>query len=285
LSPSIRNFLLILIIFLEKKAMLSFVIYLGVILLISILFGNYINQRLQDQNHKIVTLASILTTLTKEFQHFKNGKPEVEKETTIKETTLKETTFKEELQPQPQNLELLIVSDDEEDEEDDEDDDDNNFSLDKSLTSENMKIIQFMNAALNDMNTTAMFYTLECSDNFTRDDNFTSSDNKISNNVEQLEDDVDTAISGDDVNGDGDAVNVDAVNVDEYEDDVDNGDVANDVNDNNGDDEIDYKKLNVDQLRKLVQEKQLTSKSSKMKKNDLITLLSEADKNKPLEKE
>ena len=51
--------------------MLNCLIYLGVSLLVLGLFGNYILQRIEDQNHKVVTLASIVTSITAELQTLK----------------------------------------------------------------------------------------------------------------------------------------------------------------------------------------------------------------------
>ncbi|NBR15958.1 MAG: hypothetical protein EBU01_15485, partial [Crocinitomicaceae bacterium] len=99
--------------------MFTNILYLGIIILVLVLFGNYIHQRLEDQNHKIVTLASIVTTLTGEIQQLKS-QPQIQVQEQTKLAILESVEIKQE---KFDNNALICVSDDEIDEDEDDDDD------------------------------------------------------------------------------------------------------------------------------------------------------------------
>jgi len=231
--------------------MFTNILYLGIIILVLVLFGNYIHQRLEDQNHKIVTLASIVTTLTGEIQQLKS-QPQIQVQEQTKPAILESVEIKQE---KFDNNALICVSDDEideveddeeddddeEDEDDEEDDNDDLRLIDSDIVTcqdlnqdeDCIKIINMMNSLLGGgvgggvCSETQIFFTTTS----TPEEPTVVEENR----VEQL-----------------DEVNTEIICAGK---------------------ESEYSKLTVDQLRKIVAEKQLSNKPSKLKKTELLQLL------------
>ena len=318
--------------------MLNFVIYLGLTILLLVLFGNYMNQRIEDQNHKIVTLASILTTLTTEIQILRSSSQPTTTATTTASTTEIGPSYKKSSPEQtPEsfyqasqdilrphfsfgssssgNIELVIVSDDENDDNDDDDennleiidsnnDDDNDDDNDNdnddddeddddennddkanqlllcmtndfnnnNCDNNHFKIIDFMAAAMNSMDPyeNSLICSIECNQFPFKKTHSTHSKNIIEE-VEELTDSNNNNLLEIENENDEENVENENQNVAEKENSKPTKEIEIEVV------EKEYKKMTVEQLRKLVVEKQLSLKPSKLKKNELLNLLSEAN--------
>jgi len=212
--------------------MMNSLIYLGIVLLVLGLFGNFILTRLNDQNTKIVTLANIITSMTDEIQDLKlNNNLHVPQRQKQQEQI---DFLKNEIQLEMLDDRLYVSDND--DEEDDNDDDTKN--LVESNEDKCVSLLSFVNSTMENMMMDAQF-VITTFESTPKDEN--------QNDVEILSD---------------------AENVEELEPD-----------NNEKKDFDDYNKLTVDQLKKIVNERQLSKKNGKMKKNELIELLVANDNN------
>jgi hypothetical protein len=93
---------------------LSFVVYLGILILCLSLLFVYFESKLREQNHKMASILQIVSTLAQEV----HSSPPL---TTSVETTYPLQTFDDVKKVNSSSLELIDVSDGEEDKDDDED--------------------------------------------------------------------------------------------------------------------------------------------------------------------
>lgn len=271
----------------------TFLIFLGIILLVTAILFLYFENKLRDQNHKIASMLSLVSSLAEELNGVKLGlnhlsmmggghdfhfshQPNLQPLKHLEENV---NTLNEENN-------LIIVSDNdesdddeeneydyEEEDSDDEDEDDNNDSdNDSDNESSNSKEIDELEE-LND-----------------EGDNFVSNDIKIL----KLNLNPDSTIYKDepveleelnDVMDDVNDVNFLELNNEEnnYNDEVHPYDISSELKTINVNleerknidltENIDYKKLSLNKLRSVVTEKGLIGDASKLKKNEMLKLL------------
>ena len=277
--------------------MFSF-IYLGFLLLVLGFFAHYIFHRFEEQNHKIKTLGKILTSITTELKDLKeNGNKYQEEDVVVdlNENVETDNDLKPTLLETINTNNLCIVSDDDTDyEDDDEEDDDNDDEEDKK----DILRCQFMqqsgcgvgvNVGRIDPFTlmsifagtgvssgsTGAFFTTSGNNSVSRnnsvfDSAFDIDENIVENIDEELvEEEDDEEEEEEEQDEDEQEINVlkngESVNENVNENVVEK--VSNDILNS------DYKKMSVEQLRKCVTSKGLTTKVSKLKKMELVELL------------
>jgi len=267
-----------------------FLICLGICLLLLGLLGMYFTQKIMEQNHKIASMFELVSTMAEEMN-------------AIRSNIMMPQQFQPQfnLVPIPtggQNEALIPVSDDEEDddeeddddededEDDDEDDDDEDEDEDEDAIK--IKSINFNNLDTSTFNLTSEIENLE--------------EVQILEDEEDEDDEEDGDDEDDDDDEDDETSNInitEELNLGESEleeftnldfEKVANGENAPDAHlnedlaflkkinlegleENKSFQVVDYKKLSLAKLKSLVVEKGLVTDSTKMKKNELLTLL------------
>jgi hypothetical protein len=215
------------------------IIYLGFILLILGFFANYFLQRLEDHSQKIATLANIASTLVSDIQSTKQMSPPGPAPSSLPSSTPPST-------PPTSNLTqehfLISVSDDDDDDDDDGDDDDGDDDDDDDDDV--------------DVDVVSSFRMVPLMDPIQILSMITGQQIKIEKQIEieVLEESPDFVPENSPV-------------------------VVQEEPSSPEKEPSFYRKLNVDQLRKLVTEKGLSSKVSKLKKAELIELLDNNNNN------
>ena len=258
----------------------TFLIFLGILVLVASLLVVYFENKAREQNHRIASMLSLVSTLAEDVNGIKFGLNHLA------------VNYIGGGQPLAQNTEtnnflnqenLIPVSDDEEDEDDDYEDDDDNSD---SSEDENSVLI------IDDDN------NLELIENEDDSDSDTDSDDEFDDKLEVkvLKINITNNIDNEDINN----LELETSNdLNEICDDLEETDTLNDEKSNtlshemssennfdignlktinihleeNKNDAADYKKLSIQKLRSIVAEKGLTEDSSKLKKPDLFKLL------------
>lgn len=272
----------------------SFLIFLGILVLVVALLVVYFESKMREQNHKIVSMLSLVSTLAEDVQGVKMGLNHLA--ITQQQGGLNETYNYD----QNNNLEknkldinssdLIEVSDDESEESDNnysennsEIDEESNEESDEELSDDesedetddenscdNIKVLKLSISNEGNENTNETF--LEVDDNITDLDvtdfepteldtqEFTEISDDYAEKVLDLKYETEEEKKEDPVNLTSDLKTI-SINL------GDDHDEHNDV--------IDYKKLQLPKLRSIAVEKGLTSNSdaSKLKKNELLKLL------------
>lgn len=259
----------------------TFLIFLGILVLVACLLIVYFENKIREQNHRIASMLSLVSTLAEDVNGIKFGLNHLA------------VNYIGGGQPLAQNTEtnnflnqenLIPVSDDEEDEDEDDDyeDDDNSDSSED----ENSVLL------IDDDN------NLELIENEDDSDSDSDSDDEIGDRLEVkvLKINITNEIDNEDINN----LELETSNdLNEICDDLEETDTLNDEkpitlsyeisNENNFDmsnlktinihleetknDAADYKKMSIQKLRSIVAEKGLAEDTSKMKKPDLFKLL------------
>lgn len=279
----------------------SFFMCLGILVLLTALIVVYFESKMREQNHKIASMLSLVSSLAEEQN---NLRMEVFRMVTTGQTnsvnsfpvnSFNTSHFINDEDKNDSN-ELINVSDDEdesdeEDESDDEDDDDMDDDSDSDSDLEENEVIEI---GENDVK------VLKININKTE----INDDEDTEFNIEQIDDleelgensDDDDSTLNDDIDDDSSSSDDDLKEETIVPDNLEgtkNDDITfeetpkldlnaidfkqisisgleKDVNDN---DSMDYKKLSLNKLKSLVVEKGLTKDSSKLKKNELLNLL------------
>ena len=280
--------------------MFSF-IYLGFLLLVLGFFAHYIFHRFEEQNHKIKTLGKILTSITTELKDMKEIGNKYQEEDEVVDLNENVETDNEVEEVKPTLLEtintnnLCIVSDDDTDyEDDDEEEDDDDDDDDDEENKKDILRCQFMQQSgcgvgvnvgrIDPFTLMSIFAGTGVSSGSTGAFFTTSGNNSVSRNNSVFDSafDIDENI----------VENIDEELVEEEEDDDKEEEhdedeqeinVLKNVNESVNENVVekvsneilnsDYKKMSVEQLRKCVTSKGLTTKVSKLKKMELVELL------------
>lgn len=234
----------------------SFLIPLIIIIVLSSILFGYISYRISEQDHKISSMLGLISTMAQELDFFRNRIANKGGSMMMPSTKSLETNPTQLIEVSDEDCDDDDDEDDDDDDEDDDEDDDDRDE-DEEEDGRNVKIlnIHLGNGELN-----------------------------IENEIEEISEQDDD----DDADGDND-----------HDDDDDDDDDDEDDDDNfsqetkhlveivpestsktlhiSGFDEsieMDYKKMSIGKLRTLVVEKGLSNDSSKLKKAELLQLLS-----------
>lgn len=228
-----------------------------VVILIGIVFA-YISYRMSDQDHKISSMVSLVSTMAEELQFFRT------KMNTLPSTA---TTFQQYSPPMHvrNNESLIEVSDDEYDDEDDEDESDDD---DENNVTENE-----YNSSTNQDNSDDDY---DDEDEDEDDDDESDHIKSIHLDETDLEPFADPSLNDDVI----DLTTLPIPHIDEtivhHDEDIkDNPELKTISITEDMDDSMNYKRMSLSKLRSIVVEKGLINDSSKMKKQELLKLLGE----------
>ena len=269
----------------------TFLMFLGILVLVVALLVVYFETKFREQNHKISSMLSLVSSLAEEL----NGTKMVVQHLTMRPVSNSQNFQQQQQQQQQPNLEekfvtntkLISVSDDEDsdsesgsesgsesdesieildDEDEDEEDEEDVEEIDNN--SEN-SVIEIGNN--NDIK------VLKLNINKNNDDDESSSSSE-ENNLDF--DDLDELDESDNLDKLDDLDKAEITVTETTEDNVQPSDIKKmdlkSININLEEtkhESMDYKKMSLPKLRSIVTEKGLTSDSSKLKKNELLKLL------------
>ena len=246
----------------------TFLMFLGVLVLVVALLVVYFESKMRDQNHKIASMLSLVSTLAEDMNGVKMGLNQL---AVTRMGGSFPQNFEQPLEnprvPYKQESNLIEVSDDEDDDEDededededdiDEDDideDDDDDESDNESTHE-VKVLKI------DMNSQNQYEDSLSENNLELDDlddelsevqSLSSKSSKLSDKLEETvyEKTIQEPLS---ISADLKTI---SINLEEPHQDS-----------------LDYKKLSLPKLRSIVSDKGLASDASKLKKNELLKLL------------
>lgn len=277
----------------------TFLMFLGILVLVVAVLVAYFESKLRDQNHKIASMLSLVSTLAEDMNGVKMGLNQLaEFNRTIGGNPPSNLTQPLETKTVPFNPENTLIEvsdgdyeDDNEDDEDDDDDDDDDYQDDDEYQDEDfndssdeddghLAISADVDLGIVDSNNYADIDEDTASSNddlkvFTL--NLTQETETHNNSVTKLQlNEIDTKL---------DTLVTDDANLNN-ENETNNENTMNDISNNVSDlksihanleetntDHSDYKKLSLPKLRSIVTEKGLSQDASKLKKNELIKLL------------
>lgn len=273
----------------------TFLMFLGILVLVVAVLVAYFESKLRDQNHKIASMLSLVSTLAEDMNGVKMGLNQLaEFNRTIGGNPPSNLTQPLETKTVPFNPENTLIEvsdgdyeDDDEDDEDDDEDDDDDYQDDDEYQDEDFNdssddddghlaisadvdlgIVDSNNYAdIDEDNDDLKVFTL----------NLTQETETHNNSVTKLQlNEIDTKL---------DTLVTDDANLNN-ENETNIGQTFNDISNNVLDlksihanleetniDHSDYKKLSLPKLRSIVTEKGLAQDASKLKKNELIKLL------------
>lgn len=272
----------------------TFLMFLGILLLVIALVVVYFESKMRDQNHKIASMLSLVSTLAEDMNGVKMGLNQVAmhqmgghqmgqmggqmSQTGIQSQPLENSNKSLYLQ---EANNLIAVSDDDDSEEDDEDDEDDESAIDDSGSDIDA-------ASLSD----------EDDDESSDDDepvvkvlrlNIQEQGNNEDagfNGLEDLDDLMDEALSVSSEDSSEYQLDIpasDFISAEEIKDETHLNISASDLKTINisleegeqepGVESVDYKKLPLPKLRNIVTEKGLAADAAKLKKNELLKLL------------
>lgn len=278
----------------------SFFMCLGILVLLTALIVVYFETKMREQNHKIASMLSLVSSLAEEQN---NLRMEVFRMVTTGQTNSGNSfpvdNFHVNSFPvnsfisKNENSDLINVSDDEDDsgddsgDDDDDDDDDSNDSSD-SGSEDDLEENEVIELGENDIKVLKININNKESNNDDNDFNIEEIDNleELGENTDDddIDDDdsiineIDESVSSDDDLKEETIVPTNLNNLEEHETskidlnaiDFKQISISGLENDT---EPMDYKKLSLNKLKSLVVEKGLTKDSSKLKKNELLNLL------------
>jgi hypothetical protein len=265
----------------------TFFLFLGILVLVVALLVVYFESKMRDQNHKISSMFSIVSTLAEDMNGVKMGLNHL---AVTRVGGSFSPNFQEPLEQQNipfvsnKERNLIEVSDNEDASDDDYDSDDSeNDDDDKSEDEEiNDEIVDVEeldddeDASLSDIKVLKLNINSSQIDDIDEDNNLNSQE---IDDLEELEDTLSESQSildfetNDENNGEDLTLHeFETENSVEKKDDFISSSDLKKIS-INLEESIDYKKLPLQKLRNIVSEKGLSSDSSKLKKNELLKLL------------
>jgi len=234
----------------------TFLMFLGILALVVALLVVYFESKMREQNHKITSMLSLVSSLAEELNGVKFG---------LNHLSMRGGVMPSQFIPpnhlaQNEETKLINVSDDEgsdeeSDEEYDEDEDDSEGDLsdEESILdideSPDVKVLKLnINSSFNDDEENEhILETEEFDDHLSEVDSISSKSSSLSLKQIPLEENKDEL----------DELKFKTININ-LEEQIDS---------------LDYKKLPLPKLRSIVSEKRLSTDSNKLKKNELLKLL------------
>ena len=273
----------------------TFLMFLGILVLVVAVLVAYFESKLRDQNHKIASMLSLVSTLAEDMNGVKMGLNQLaEFNRTIGGNPPSNLTQPLETKTVPFNPENTLIEvsdgeydDDDDDEDDDEDDDDDDYQDDDEYQDEDFNDSSDDDDGHLDISADVDLGIVD-SNNYAdidedNDDlkvltlNLTQETETHNNSVTKLQlNETDTELEPfmrDDAN----LNNENETNIDQTFNDISNNvsdlkSIHANLEETNTD-HSDYKKLSLPKLRSIVTEKGLSQDASKLKKNELIKLL------------
>ncbi len=246
----------------------TFLMFLGILVLVVALLVVYFETKFREQNHKISSMLSLVSSLAEEV----NGSKMFIHQLTMNRQPPNPQFFQQQQQPDlekriVQNDNLILVSDDEEDSDADDSDSDaaSEVSIDESVDDDDddsdNSVIE-----LGEHSNDVKVLKLNISDNNESDVDEASLDEMDDLSVASLEemDDLDDSSTS-------------SVSIKEEKNDniksMDLKSINITLEETKPEQPLDYRKMALPKLRSVVAEKGLSSDSSKLKKNELLKLL------------
>ena len=245
----------------------TFLMFLGILVLVVALMVVYFESKMRDQNHKIASMLSLVSTLAEDMNGVKMGLNQLA--ATRMGGSLPQK-FEQPLEnprvPYKQESKLIEVSDGEDDDDEEDDDDidiDEEIDTDEEDEEEddddddeesNHDVVKVLKMNINNDDD---FESLSEDNNLELDDEL-SEVQSLSSKSSKLSDKLEETIHGKTLQ---EPLNISdlktiSINLEEPHQDS-----------------LDYKKLSLPKLRSIVSEKGLASDASKLKKNELLKLL------------
>jgi hypothetical protein len=254
----------------------TFLMFLGILVLVVALLVVYFETKFREQNHKISSMLSLVSSLAEEV----NGSKMIIHQLTMNHQPHNQQFFQQQQQQQQPNLEkrivqndnLILVSDDEEDSEEDSDDevDDTSdsdsdaaseVSIDENVDDDDDSDIEHANS--NDVKVLKLNISDdndESGDELSDVDNLEEMDDLSAASLEDLDDSSTSSVSiKEEKNDNIKSMDLKSINIT--------------LEETKPEQPLDYKKMAIPKLRSIVAEKGLSSDSSKLKKNELLKLL------------
>ena len=251
----------------------TFLMFLGILVLVVALLVVYFESKMRDQNHKIASMLSLVSTLAEDMNGVKMGLNQ------LAVTRMGESfpqNFEQPLEnsrvPYKQETKLIEVSDGEDDDDDDEEeeeeeddyDDDDCEDIDgDDIDSEDdeskhdvVKVLK-MNITADDFENLSENNKLELDDLDELDDEL-SEVQSLSSKSSKLSDKLEETVYGKTFQEPLNSSDLKTISINLEEPHPDS---------------LDYKKLSLPKLRSIVSDKGLASDASKLKKNELLKLL------------
>ena len=247
----------------------TFLMFLGILVLVVALLVVYFESKMRDQNHKIASMLSLVSTLAEDMNGVKMGLNQL---AVTRMGGSFPQNFEQPLEnsriPYKQESNLIEVSDDEDDDEDDDDDEDEDDDIDEDDIDEDDDDDESDNESTHevkvlkiDMNSQNQYEDSLSENNLELDDlddelsevqSLSSKSSKLSDKLEETvyEKTIQEPLS---ISADLKTI---SINLEEPHQDS-----------------LDYKKLSLPKLRSIVSDKGLASDASKLKKNELLKLL------------
>ena len=247
----------------------TFLMFLGVLVLVVALMVVYFESKMRDQNHKIASMLSLVSTLAEDMNGVKMGLNQL---AVTRMGGSFPQNFEQPLEksrvPFNQETKLIEVSDGEDDEEEDDDDYDDDIDeeidTDESDDESNHDVVKVFKI---DMNSQNQYEDSLSGNNLELDDldeeldelddelsevqSLSSKSSKLSNKLEET-------VYGETLQ--------EPLNISDLKT------ISINLEDPHPD-SLDYKKLSLPKLRSIVSEKGLATDASKLKKNELLKLL------------
>ena len=263
----------------------TFLVFLGILLLVVALLVVYFENKMREQNHRIASMLSLVSTLAEDVNGVKFGLNHLA------------VNYIGGGQPLAQNVEttnflnqenLIPVSDDEEDDDDDDDNDDNDDDDDEESSDDensvlvleendsdvnNMELIENDNDSDSDseFGDRSEVKVLKINISNELNDHINELELQSGNELEELTDTLDDNADEQNNTITDDTITYDTSNENSF--DMSNLKTINIHLEETKNDATDYKKLSIQKLRSVVTEKGLAGDTSKLKKHDLFKLL------------
>ena len=249
----------------------TFLMFLGILVLVVALMVVYFESKMRDQNHKIASMLSLVSTLAEDMNGVKMGLNQL---AVTRMGGSFPQNFEQPLEksrvPFNQETKLIEVSDGEDDDDDDDDDDDYDDDIDEEIDTDddddesNHDVVKVFKI---DMNSQNQYEDSLSGNNLELDDldeeldelddelsevqSLSSKSSKLSNKLEET-------VYGETLQ--------EPLNISDLKT------ISINLEDPHPD-SLDYKKLSLPKLRSIVSEKGLATDASKLKKNELLKLL------------
>jgi hypothetical protein len=246
----------------------TFLMFLGILVLVVALLVVYFETKFREQNHKISSMLSLVSSLAEEV----NGSKMIIHQLTMNHQPHSQQFFQ---QQQPnlekrivQNDNLILVSDDEDDSDSDASDEDDSesdsdaaseVSIDENVDDDDDSDIELGDHS-NDVKVLKLNISEDNDDNSESGDDLEEMDDLSAASLEDLDDSSTSSVSiKEEKNDNIKSMDFKSINIT--------------LEETKPEQPLDYRKMAIPKLRSIVAEKGLSSDSSKLKKNELLKLL------------
>ena len=258
----------------------SFFMFLGILVLAVALLVVYFESKFRDQNHKIASMLSLVSSLAEEVNgtkmiiHQLTANPQMQQQAPFfyqnKEPALESKIIKN-------NDSLIAVSDDESDSESECDSD---AESEESIDEESEESGSDSDSdSQEEQNNTIKIFKLNISGNDEEseadelDESSDSDANSVAENSVAESSVAESSVAESSVAESLDDLDIETTDVKKIDNFMDLKSINITLEETKTEEQIDYKKMSIPKLRSVVAEKGLSQDSSKLKKNELLKLL------------